>query len=519
MQFIRKSARTLAIRRFSSLQQGAPAQLFINGKFVDSKSTDFFDVYNPATQELVTRTPIALPEELQAATDAAAEAFKKWKGTPVSARQRVMFNLQRLITERTDELAESIVRENGKTMADARGDVFRGLEVVEYACHVSADLMGETLGNLSTSIDTYSYRQPLGVVAGICPFNFPAMIPLWMFPLAVTVGNTCVLKPSERTPGTTMLLAKYAQEAGLPDGVLNVVHGTHDCVNYLCDDPRIRAISFVGGNAAGEHIHDRGTKNGKKVQANLGAKNHATILPDANKEATLNALAGAAFGAAGQRCMALSTAIFVGDSQKWVPELVEKAKALKVGAGSDATVDIGPVITKQSKARIEGLIQSAIDQGAKVELDGRGVNVDGYPDGNFVGPTIITGVKPGMDCYEEEVFGPVLVCMEADSVDEAIETTNANPYGNGCAIFTNSGAAARKYQHEIDCGQVGVNVPIPVPLPMFSFTGSRASYRGAGNFYGKNGVQFYTQIKTITSNWRQQAATDNMKQTAMPTMK
>lgn len=502
-------------RHFSS----APAtQLFINGKFFDSKATEFVDVHNPATQEVVTRTPIATADELQSATDAAAEALKTWRMTPVGSRQRIMLKYQQLIKDNTDLLAENIVKENGKTMADARGDVFRGLEVVEYACHVAADLMGETAENLSTAIDTYSYRQPLGVVAGICPFNFPAMIPLWMFPLAITCGNTMVLKPSERTPGATMLLAKLAQEAGVPDGVLNVVHGTHNCVNYICDDPQIKAISFVGGNAAGEHIHDRGTKNGKKVQANMGAKNHATILPDANKEACLNALAGAAFGAAGQRCMALSTAIFVGEAQNWIDDLKERAQALHVGQGMDPNADLGPVISTQSKDKIERLIKSATEQGADVILDGRNVKVDGYENGNFVGPTIIKNVTPEMDCYKEEIFGPVLICMNADSLDDAINTTNSNPYGNGCAIFTQSGASARKYQFEIDCGQVGVNVPIPVPLPMFSFTGSRGSYRGAGNFYGKQGVHFYTQVKTITSNWNYQSAKDAEKQTNFPMM-
>jgi len=503
-------------RRFSS----APVtQLFIDGKFVDSKATEFVDVYNPATQEVVTRVPIATPEELKAATDAASRALKTWSTTPISSRQRIMFNYQKLIRDNTDLLAESIVRENGKTMADARGDVFRGLEVVEYACGASGDVMGETLGSVATSVDTYSYRQPLGVVGGICPFNFPAMIPLWMFPLATTVGNTFVMKPSERTPGATMLLAKLAQEAGLPDGVLNVVHGTHDCVNYICDEPRIKAISFVGGNAAGEHIHDRGTKAGKRVQANMGAKNHATILPDANKEATLNALAGAAFGAAGQRCMALSTALFVGEAQEWIDELKDRAIDLKLGEGMDPNADLGPVISKESKERIDGLIQSAIDQGAEVVLDGRNPEVAGYPNGNFVGPTIIKNVTPDMDCYKQEIFGPVLICLNTASLDEAIATTNANPYGNGCAIFTKSGAAARKYQFEVDCGQVGVNVPIPVPLPMFSFTGSRHSYRGGGNFYGKQGIHFYTQVKTITSSWKYEAATDAQKQTSMPILK
>lgn len=501
-------------RFFSS---NAPTtQLFINGKFIESKTDKWFDVINPATQEVETRTPLCTPEELKAASDAAANAFITWRKSPVTKRQRIMRKLADLIHTHTEEIAENIVRENGKTLVDARGDVFRGYEVVEYASRISADLMGETVENLSNHIDTYSYRQPIGVCGGIAPFNFPAMIPLWMFPLAIACGNTYILKPSERTPGATMILARLAHEAGVPDGVLNVVHGAVDTVNFVCEDPAIRAISFVGSNQAGEYIHAQGTKNGKRVQANLGAKNHATIMPDADKESTLNALCGAAFGAAGQRCMALSTALFVGDAQKWIPELVEKAKSMTADVGSKPDAALGPLISKESKARVERLIQSGIDQGAQLPLDGRNPSVPGYPNGNFVNPTILTEVTQDMECYTEEIFGPVLLCSGVDTLDDAIEFTNANPYGNGCAIFTQSGASARKYQFEIDCGQVGINVPIPVPLPMFSFTGSRASYRGGGHFYGKQGVQFFTQTKTITSNWKIPSAGQGKIQATMP---
>jgi len=288
----------------------------------------------------------------------------------------------------------------------------------------------------------------------------------------------------------------------LPKGVLNVIHGAKDAVTFICDEPRIKAISLVGSNRAGEYIHERGSKNGKRVQSNMGAKNHATILPDANKEATLNALAGAAFGAAGQRCMALSTAIFVGEARKWIPELKAKAETMKVGPGMDPKSDLGPLISKESKERVNRLIQSGVDQGAKLLLDGRNAKVPGYPNGNFVGPTILTDVKPHMQCYQEEIFGPVLLCMSVDTLEDAIQLTNSNPYGNGCAIFTQNGAAARKFQYEIDVGQVGINIPIPVPLPFFSFTGSRKSYIGAGHFYGKQGVNFFTQTKTITSSWK-----------------
>jgi len=483
---------------------------------VDSKATQFFDVYNPATQELETRVPVATQEELDAAVDAASSAFVEWRKSSVTQRQRIMRKLADLIQQNTEEIAESIVRENGKTIVDARGDVFRGYEVVEYASRISADLMGETVENLSNHIDTYSYRQPLGVCAGIAPFNFPAMIPLWMFPMGIACGNTYVLKPSEKTPGASLILARLAQEAGVPDGVLNIVHGGVDCVNFICKHPAIRAISFVGSNQAGEYIHDVGSKHGKRVQANLGAKNHATILPDADKESTLNALCGAAFGAAGQRCMALSSAIFVGEAKEWIPELVEKAKSMACDVGSNPNAALGPLISKDSKARVESLIQAGVDQGASLLLDGRGVEVAGYPNGNFVNPTILGDVDRSMDCYTNEIFGPVLCVSTVDTLDDAIEFTNSNPYGNGCAVFTQSGANARKYQFEIDCGQVGVNVPIPVPLPMFSFTGSRASYRGAGHFYGKQGVNFFTQIKTITSNWKEPEGTSQKIQSTMP---
>lgn len=498
--------------RFFSSQ----SQLFINGQFVDSKTEKFFDVYNPATQELETRVPMATQDEMEAAVEAASTAFVSWRLSSVTQRQRIMRKLADLVQQHTEEIAESIVRENGKTIVDARGDVFRGYEVVEYASRISADLMGETVENLSNHIDTYSYRQPLGVCAGIAPFNFPAMIPLWMFPMGIACGNTYVLKPSERTPGASLILARLAKEAGIPDGVLNIVHGATDAVNFICEHPKIKAISFVGSNQAGEHIHASGSAHGKRVQANLGAKNHATIMPDADKEATLNALCGAAFGAAGQRCMALSHAIFVGEAQEWIPELVEKAKSMQCDAGSNPDAALGPLISKESKARCESLIEAGVAQGANLLLDGRNPTVAGFPNGNFVNPTILTGVTNKMDCYTNEIFGPVLCISGEDTLDDAIAFTNANPYGNGCAIFTQSGASARKYQFEIDCGQVGVNVPIPVPLPMFSFTGSRASYRGAGHFYGKAGVNFFTQTKTITSNWKAPEAGAGKIQATMP---
>lgn len=328
------------------------------------------------------------------------------------------------------------------------------MQVVEATCGIPTSLMGEKLA-VSAGMDTYTVREPLGVTAGIAPFNFPAMIPLWMFPVATACGNTMLLKPSERDPGCTMLLTKLAEEAGLPKGVLNIVHGGVDTVNFLCDDPAIKAISFVGSDQAGKHIYNRGSLNGKRVQANLAAKNHGVILPDANKNHTINQLVGAAFGAAGQRCMALSTVVLVGETKKWLPELVERAKALKVSEGFQEGADLGPMITPQALKRAEDLIQSGVDEGATLVLDGRGYRPKAYPNGNFLAPTILTNVKPHMRCYKEEIFGPVLICLEADTLDDAIQLINNNPYGNGTAIFTNSGPAARKFTEEIDVGQVG----------------------------------------------------------------
>jgi len=310
-----------------------------------------------------------------------------------------------------------------------------------------------------------------------------------------------VLKPSEKTPAATMLLAQLAKECGLPDGVLQIVHGGKGMVDKICQHKDIHAISFVGSNTAGEYIHTQGNVHGKRVQANLGAKNHAIILEDANREQVVKAVVGAAFGAAGQRCMALSTLVFVGSTKEWINDIVEQAKHLKVGAGLDPSSDLGPVITPESKGRVENIVGKAVEQGAVLSLDGRGLTVDGYPDGNFVGPTVLSKVQPDNICYTEEIFGPVLVCLEADSLDDAMDIINQNPYGNGCALFTGSGAAARKFTHGVDVGQVGINVPIPVPLPMFSFTGSRGSFLGDVNFYGKSGVQFYTKWKTVSSNW------------------
>ncbi|KAF9406622.1 Methylmalonate-semialdehyde dehydrogenase [acylating] mitochondrial [Podila epigama] len=444
-------------------------KLFINGEFIDSKTNKWIELRNPATQEIVTLVPEATPEELKYAADSAAEAFKTWRKTSILHRQRKMLDLQLLIRDNMDRIAYSITLEQGKTLADARGDVLRGLQVVESACAIPHMLLGDNL-EVATDMDTYTIREPLGVVAGITPFNFPAMIPLWMFPLANVIGNTCVLKPSEKDPGATMILAELAQKAGIPAGVLNIVHGAKDTVNFICDNEHIKAISFVGSDQAGHYIHDRGSRNGKRVQ-------------------------------------------------EWLPELVERAKKLKVSSGFEPDADLGPLISPEALNRVERLIDSGVREGADLILDGRGLKVQKYEEGNFIGPSILTNVKTDMECYREEIFGPVLVCLNADTLDEAIEIINKNPYGNGTAIFTQSGATARKFANEVDAGQVGINVPIPVPLPMFSFTGSRGSIRGDVNFYGKAGVSFYTSTKTVTALWRHEDADANVSAVNMPTMK
>jgi malonate-semialdehyde dehydrogenase (acetylating)/methylmalonate-semialdehyde dehydrogenase len=479
----------------------ATVKLLIDGVFVESRTTQWRDVVNPATQAVLARVPFATADEVNAAVAAAAQAFKTWRKTPIGVRARIFLKYQQLIREHMSELAALLSAEQGKTLPDAEGDVFRGLEVVEHAAAIGNLQLGELANNVAGGVDTFTLLQPIGVCAGITPFNFPAMIPLWMFPMAIATGNTFVLKPSEQDPMVTMRLVELALEAGIPKGVLNVVHGGEDVVNAICDHGDIKAVSFVGSTRVGTHVYHRASQTGKRVQCMMGAKNHAVVLPDANKEQTLNALAGAAFGAAGQRCMAASTAVLVGEAQSWIADLVAKAKTLKVGAGNAAGTDVGPLISCAARERVEAFIASGVAQGATLELDGRKPDVPGFEEGNFVGPTIFSGVRPGMRIYDEEIFGPVLVILAADSLDDAIELVNANPNGNGTAVFTQSGAAARRFQEDIDVGQVGINVPIPVPVPLFSFTGSRASKLGDLGPYGKQVVMFYTQTKTVTQRW------------------
>ncbi|KAG5647595.1 hypothetical protein DXG03_008948 [Asterophora parasitica] len=451
---------------------GGNTKNFVGGEFVESRATEWIDVVDPSTQTLLTRVPQTTSQEFDQAADAAAEAFKTWSQTSVLSRKKFVINLQQLIRENADAIANSIVLEQGKTIADAHGDLLRGLQVVETSISISSTLMGDKL-EVSKDMDTFVRKVPLGVCASIAPFNFPAMIPLWTIPMAAVTGNTLILKPSERDPGAAMMIAELCQRAGLPEGVLNVVHGAVPTVNAICDHPQIKAISFVGGDKAGKHIYERGTQNGKRVQANLGAKNHGVIMPDANKNLALNSIVGAAFGA-----------VLVGEAQTWLPELIERTKKLQVNGGFEEGADLGPLISPYAKERVVRLISSAEEEGGKIHLDGRGVKVSAYPGGNFVGPTIIEATT-NMKCYIDEIFGPALVVIKADTLDDAIEIINANRYGNGTAIFTQSGATARKFETNVNIGQIGINVPIPVPLPMFSWSGNKGSVLGDIGFYGK----------------------------------
>ena len=490
-----------AIHNAAPKEQVTSAKLLINGEFVESKTSQWQDIINPATQEILGRVPFATREEVEAAINAAQEAFTSWRQTPIQARMRIMLKLQELIRANAKNIAQVLTAEQGKTLADAEGDIQRGLEVVEHACSIGTLQMGEYTEGVARGVDTYTLQQPLGVCAGITPFNFPAMIPLWMFPMAIVCGNTFVLKPSEQDPLSTMMLVELALQAGVPAGVLNVVHGGKEVVDLLCTHSQIKAISFVGSTAVGTHVYHLAGQHGKRVQAMMGAKNHGVVMPDANKEQTLNALVGAAFGAAGQRCMALSVAVMVGEAKHWIDELVNKAKTLQVNAGHEPGTDVGPVISPRAKARVIELINSGVEQGAQLLLDGRQVEVKGYEQGNFVGPTVFSQVTTDMRIYKEEIFGPVLAIICVDNLDDAIALVNANPFGNGVGLFTQSGMTARTFQNQIDVGQVGINIPIPVPVPFFSFTGSRGSKLGDLGPYGKQAVQFYTQTKTITSRW------------------
>ncbi|RWR27586.1 CoA-acylating methylmalonate-semialdehyde dehydrogenase [Sinirhodobacter populi] len=477
---------------------------WIDGKHVAGTSGRFSDIYNPATGEIQARVALATPEELGAAIDSAEKAQVKWAATNPQRRARVMMKFGALINEHMDELAELVSREHGKTLPDAKGDVQRGLEVIEVCMGAPSALKGEFSDNAGPGIDLYAMRQPLGVVAGITPFNFPAMIPLWKMGPALASGNAMILKPSERVPSTSLRLAELAQEAGLPDGVLQVVNGGKEIVDALLDHPTIQGIGFVGSTPIAQYIYGRAATNGKRAQCFGGAKNHMLIMPDADLDKAADALIGAGYGAAGERCMAISVAVPVGQktADALIDKLIPRIEKLKVGpyTGGD-DVDFGPVITKAALERIEGLIASGVEQGAKLVIDGRGLKIQGYEDGFFTGPSLFDNVTPDMEIYKQEIFGPVLSTVRTDSYEEALQLVMKNEYGNGTAIYTADGDTARDFASRVNVGMVGINFPIPVPLSYYSFGGWKKSAFGDLNQYGPDAFRFYTKTKTVTARW------------------
>ncbi len=477
---------------------------YINGAHVKGTSGRFTDIFNPATGEVQAKVPLATVEELNDAVAKAAEAQKAWGATNPQRRARVMMKFGALINEHMDELAELVSREHGKTLPDGRGDVQRGLEVVEVCMGAPAMLKGEFTDDGGPGIDLYSMRQALGVVAGITPFNFPAMIPLWKMAPAISCGNAMILKPSERCPSTSLRLAELLTEAGLPDGVLQVVNGDKDVVDAILDNETVQAVGFVGSTPIAQYIYGRAATNGKRAQCFGGAKNHMIIMPDADLDKAADALVGAGYGAAGERCMAISVAVPVGKetADKLIEKLVPRVEKLKVGpytSGED--VDYGPVITAAAKQRIEGLVNSGVDQGADLVVDGRNFSLQGYEEGFFVGPSLFDNVTPDMDIYKEEIFGPVLSTVRAGSYEEALNLVIDNPYGNGVAIYTADGDTARDFAHRVNVGMVGINFPIPVPLSYHTFGGWKKSAFGDLNQYGPDAFRFYTKTKTVTARW------------------
>ncbi|MBE2275395.1 MAG: CoA-acylating methylmalonate-semialdehyde dehydrogenase [Rhodobacteraceae bacterium] len=477
---------------------------WINGKQVSGTSGRFSDIFNPATGEVQARVALASGAELDHAIAEAARAQVKWAATNPQRRARVMMAFGALINQNMEKLAEAVSREHGKTLPDARGDVQRGLEVVEVCMGAPAMMKGEYTDSAGPGIDLYAMRQPLGVVAGITPFNFPAMIPLWKMAPALAAGNAMILKPSERTPSTSLLLAELLQEAGLPDGVLQVVNGDKEIVDGILDHPVIQAVGFVGSTPIAQYIYGRAATNGKRAQCFGGAKNHMIIMPDADLDKAADALVGAGFGAAGERCMAISVAVPVGEktADALVERLIPRIEKLKVGpytAGED--VDFGPVITAQARDRIVGLIGSGVEQGAKLVVDGRGIKIQGYESGFFVGATLFDNVTPEMDIYKQEIFGPVISQVRAQSYDDALALVMDNEYGNGTAIFTADGDTARDFASRVNVGMVGINFPIPVPLSYYSFGGWKRSAFGDLNQYGPDALRFYTKTKTVTARW------------------
>ncbi|HTD06039.1 CoA-acylating methylmalonate-semialdehyde dehydrogenase [Undibacterium sp.] len=475
---------------------------FIGGTRVDTQSGRYADVFNPALGTPIARVALGSAEEVAAAVASAKAAFPAWSNTPPLGRARVLFKYLHLMQQHADRFAELLTREHGKTFADAQGEVARGIEVIEFAVGIPQLLKGEFSDQIARGIDACSMRQPLGVVAGITPFNFPAMVPMWMFPIALACGNTFILKPSERDPSPSLLHAELLKQAGLPDGVFNVIQGDKLAVDALLDHPDVQAISFVGSTPIAEYIYQRGNANGKRVQALGGAKNHMVVMPDADMDMAVDALTGAAYGSAGERCMAISVAVAVGDAaDQLVAALAQRARALKIDDGMAAGAEMGPVVSLAAKKRIESLIGQGVEEGATLVVDGRGYTVAGRENGYFVGGTLFDHVTADMKIYQEEIFGPVLCVLRAPDVATAVDLINKHEYGNGVAVFTRDGGVAREFVRQIQVGMVGVNVPLPVPMAFHSFGGWKRSLFGDHHVYGPEGVRFYTRTKAVMQRW------------------
>ena len=489
---------------------------FINGHTAAGTGDRFGDVFDPATGRVTARVPLASAADVKRAVDAAAAAFPAWAATTPLNRARVMFRFKELLEAHAGDLAKIITSEHGKVLSDARGEVTRGLEVVEFACGIPHLLKGEHSMNVGRDVDSWTEYAPLGVVAGITPFNFPAMVPLWMFPVALACGNTFVLKPSERDPSAALFMAGLLKKAGLPDGVFNVVHGDKVAVDALLDEPRVQALSFVGSTPIAEYIYARGSANGKRVQALGGAKNHMVVLPDADLDGAVSALLGAGYGSAGERCMAISVAVCVGDAtaDALVATLAPKVAALKIGPGC-LDPEMGPLVTGAHRDKVRGYVDAGVAEGASLVVDGRGHVVDGHAEGFFLGGCLFDRVTPEMTIYREEIFGPVLCVMRVPDLDAALRLVNEHEYGNGTAVFTRDGGTAREFAHRVQAGMVGINVPIPVPMAFHSFGGWKRSIFGPLHVHGPDGVRFYTRLKTVTARWPDTHAAEFV----MPTMK
>lgn len=482
---------------------GTQCKLLVGGEWIASTATEYQEVFNPSTGEVIAKTPMGGKADMDKAVQAAQKAFLEWKEVPVVERARVMFKFKALLEEHYDEIARCVTREHGKTFAEARASLQRGIEVVEFACGIPSLMMGESMENIARNVDCETIRHPLGVCAGISPFNFPAMVPLWMYPIAITCGNSFILKPSEKVPLTAMLIGDLLSKAGLPAGVFNIVHGGKDCVDAIIEHPGIRAISFVGSTNIAKYIYQNGTAHGKRVQAAGGAKNHIIIMPDADIEQTVQALQASAFGCAGERCMAGSLAIPVGEAaEELIPQLVASSERMKIGpTDGDGSPDMGPLVTKEHLDKVKGLIAKGSSEGAKLALDGREIQAAKEGKGFFLGPTIFDHAKTDMSIVKEEIFGPVLSVVRVKTLEDAINVGKDCPYGNGAVIYTNSGRSAREFKRHFNAGMIGVNVGVPAPMAWFPFTGWNNSFFGDLHIQGSEGIQFYTQQKMTMTRW------------------